>query len=61
MGIIKIKGNFTVETEYGWIKNMQQPLEEMELEVIDTCPMFIPVRCHRMKSIHKVLEVTPKP
>ena len=60
MGKIIIRGNFTIETEYEWIKNMRQPLESMELEVIDTCPMFIPVKCHRMKSVSKISDDSNK-
>lgn len=54
-----IRGNFTIETELGWIKNMRQPFKAMELEIIDACPMFIPVKCMRMTSADTVQETSP--
>ena len=51
-----IRGDFTIESDLKWIKNMKQPFKAMELEIMDTCPMFIPVKCHRMtsaESVHK--------
>lgn len=50
---IIIKGEFTVETDFGWIKGMRQPFRFMELEVVNCC-RCCPVRCTQMTSVDSV-------
>lgn len=54
MAKIIIKGNFTIETDLPFVKNMKQPFEAVELEIAESCPMFVPVKCHRMTSASSV-------
>ena len=53
MAKIIIKGNFTIETDLSFVNNVKQPLSAIELEIAESCPMFIPVRCHRLTSASK--------
>ncbi len=41
MGKIIIKGNFTVETDYGFINNFKQLLQHLEIEVTELNPIKI--------------------
>ena len=47
MGKIIIKGNFTVETDYGFMNNFKQPLEHLEMEVTE----LNPIKINKMNSV----------
>lgn len=53
MSKIIIRGNFTIETDLPFVKNLKQPFEAVELEIAESCPIFVPVKCHRMTSASK--------
>ena len=47
MGKIIIKGNFTVETDYGFVNNFKQPLQLLEIEVTE----LNPIKINKMSSV----------